>query len=124
MISVTCERLIVARSAKAQLKIINGMLCIINGETLFAHDDMDLFCKRLTAYWPLQGCEAYRWMVRRLSGYPVTYSNSCDGLLPAVAGKPTNMFGVTKRDDYAPYDDHDNCMDVVMVIKQVYGVDN
>lgn len=124
MISVTCDRLIVARSAKAELQILNGMLCIVNGEKLFADDDLDMFCKRLTTYWPLQGCQAYRWMVRRLSGYPVCYSNSCDGLLPAKTGKPTNMFGVTKSDDYAPYDDHDNCMDVVMVIKQVYGVDN
>lgn len=122
MSSVMYECLIVAKSAKAELQILNGMLCIVNGEKLFAEDDLDLFCKRLTAYWPLLGCEAYRWMVRRLSGYPVCYSNSCDGLLPAKTGKPTNMFGVTKVEDYAPCDDVDNLLDVVAVIRQVYGV--
>lgn len=116
-------QLVIAKSPKAVLQIINSELCITNGTMLFAEDDVDLFCKRLTAYWPLKNCEAYRWMVKRLSGYQVNYSNGCNGLLPAVHGKPVNMFGVSSRDEYTPCDDVDNLMDVVMVIKQVYGVE-
>lgn len=93
----------------------------IHGHLHWASDDLDRFCRLLTAYWPVPTAEAYQWMLKRLMRAKCLYTDTCDGQGAVPIGKPVNMFGVRQTDAYAPIDDWDNMVDVVTVIRKVFS---
>ena len=84
-----------------------------------ASDGVNRFCKAIACYFPCRHQYPYEWMLKRLARCQVLY-NGGEGYFVRVNGGKVNVC-VARALDYAPFDDWDNLLDVIHIIKEDYG---
>jgi hypothetical protein len=112
---------LIATRGRAELRITADDYLIFTGKKwMKASDDINAFCRKLANTWPVPSAESFQWMIRRLKGLKVSYTNTCNGLAATAKGKPVDMYGDERKGRYAPVSDEDNLIDVLFSIRQAY----